>query len=75
MDTLGFVNLWSEMAERDSLLQAQSLSSQSQRHLQQAHALQPSVQVPPPPDVVRPEWLNVVFDNIYTVSLAPTGFS
>ncbi|KAI5115827.1 hypothetical protein M0805_001987 [Coniferiporia weirii] len=68
-DTFGVGGIWAEMAERDDILRAQTLASQAQRHLERARGSQPLVDAVPCGQIVNPEWLNVVFDNMYTMQL------
>ncbi|THH05649.1 hypothetical protein EW145_g4640 [Phellinidium pouzarii] len=65
-DTFGAGGLWAEMAERDDLLRAQTLAAEAKRHLERARGEQPLVNSVPGGQIVNPEWLNVVFDNMYT---------
>ncbi|KAH8103752.1 hypothetical protein DFH11DRAFT_1883922 [Phellopilus nigrolimitatus] len=65
-DTFGIGGLWAEMAESDSLIKAQTLAAQAQRHLERARGAQPLVNHIPCGKIVEPDWLNIVFDNMYT---------
>lgn len=66
LDTFGIGGIWAELAERDHLMRAQGLASQVDRLIKQGQALTPEVRGLQMPQIVSPEWLNVVFDNLYT---------
>ncbi|TDL19857.1 hypothetical protein BD410DRAFT_398652 [Rickenella mellea] len=64
-DTIGFMDFYSQTQESEYLIQAQFLISKAEGFLHQARSLQPSVKSFPAGIVIQPEWLNVVFDNVY----------
>ncbi|KAH8107366.1 hypothetical protein DFH11DRAFT_1637560 [Phellopilus nigrolimitatus] len=53
-DTFGIGGLWAEMAESDSLIKAQTLAAQAQRHLERARGAQPLVNHIPCGKIVEP---------------------
>lgn len=58
--------IWGQMAEADDLLRAQTLAAQAKRFMDRARGSQSAVKDVPCGKIVSPEWLNVVFDNMYT---------
>ncbi|EJD05295.1 uncharacterized protein FOMMEDRAFT_154528 [Fomitiporia mediterranea MF3/22] len=65
-DTWQIGGAWAQMAEADDLLRAQTLAAQAHRLMQRARGLQPLVHPILPGKIVSPEWVHVVFDNMYT---------
>ncbi|KLO17785.1 hypothetical protein SCHPADRAFT_900335 [Schizopora paradoxa] len=66
LDTFGIGGIWAELAERDHLMRAQGLASHVDMLIRQVQSMTPEVNGLRMPKIVSPEWLNVVFDNLYT---------